>query len=402
MTATGAGYSYPLSPLQKGMLFHTLYAPRSRAYVQQLVVALHEELDASAFGQAWQWVADRHPVLRTGVRFTDSGELLQQVSTPYSLTVEQHDWRDTDVEERDERFRLYVDADRTRGFDLGATPLMRLALFQMDRADYRFVWTSHHALLDGRSRLVVLKELFSAYDAFCHGEAPRCEPARPYRDYVEWLSTHDLAEAERFWGRSLRGFAAPTPLVADAAPKADSSTADGFATRGVRLSEISTAALGSLARRHGLTLNTLVQGAWALLLSRYSGEEDVVFGATRACRKPEAHPGEAWVGLFINTLPVRVRVSPDEPLIPWLQRLRAQWKAAREYEHTPLVNVQAWSGLPAGTPLFESVVVFEHRTLQSALQEQGGRWTGRGFRLIQATHYPLEHLAVRMMACEPV
>ena len=389
MTATGAGYSYPLSPVQKGMLFHTLYAPRSGAYVQQLVGALHEELDASAFGRAWQWVADRHPVLRTGVNFTDSGGLLQQVSTPYGLTIEQHDWRGTDLEEREEKLRLYIDADRRRGFDLGAEPLMRLALFRMDRADYRFVWTSHHALLDGRSRLVVLEELFLAYEAFCRGEAPRCEPARPYRDYIEWLSTYDMAKAERFWGRSLRGFTAPTPLVPDTAPQANSSAAEPFATQGVRLSESSTAALGSLARRHGLSLNTLVQGAWALLLSRYSGEEDIVFGATRACRKPEARPGEVWVGLFINTLPVRARVSPDEPLIPWLQRLRAQWRAAREHEHTPLVDVQAWSELPAGTTLFESVVVFEHQTLQSALQEQGGRWTGRGFRLIQATHYPL-------------
>ena len=131
------------------------------------------------------------------------------------------------------------------------------------------------------------------YEAFCRGEEPWCEPAHPYRDYVEWLRTHDVAEADLFWRRALRGFTAPTPLVADAASKADSSAADCFATRSVRLSEHSTAALQSLARSHRLTLNTLVQGAWALLLSRYSGEDGIVFGATRACRKPAARQGGA-------------------------------------------------------------------------------------------------------------
>jgi hypothetical protein len=311
-----------------------------------------------------------------------------------SVALEEQDWRGIDAAEREERLRLYVDADRRRGFEVGEqTPLMRLAVFRMDEADYRLVWTSHHALLDGRSRLRVLSELFSAYEAFCRGEIPRCEPARPYRDYVEWLDTHDMdAEAERFWRRALQGFSAPTPLVVEATgSRSASPDDDGFGRRGVRLSERSSAALERLASRHDLTLNTLVQGAWALLLSRYSGEEDILFGATRACRKPpEECPGEVWVGLFINTLPVLVRLSPEEPLIPWLQKLRAQWRAARQYEHTPLVDIQAWSEVPSRTPLFESVVVFEHQSLQDALREEGGeRWAEREFGLIQTTNYPL-------------
>src|SRR5215203_3066675 len=395
MTAIDAEYSYPLSPLQEGMLFHTLDAPRSGVYVQQQVGALHEELNCPAFRQAWQWVVDRHPVLRTRVGFADSGKLLQRGHTDPRPAVEEHDWREIDAGEREGRLRLYLDADRRRGFELGAqTPLMRLALFRMGQADYRFVWTYHHALLDGRSRLRVLTELFSAYEAFCRGEeAPRGARARPYRDYIEWLGMHDTdAEAERFWRGALRGFNAPTPLVVDtASSRSDSPDDDGFATRGIRLSKRSTAALKRLVGQHGLTLTTLVQGAWALLLSRYSGEDDIVFGATRACRTPEARPDDVWVGLFINTLPVRVGLSSEEPLIPWLQRLRAQWVAAREYEHTPLVAIRAWSEVRAGTPLFESVVIFEHQTVQSALREQqkGERWAGREFRLIQATNYPL-------------
>src|SRR5829696_1864991 len=393
MTAIDAEYSYPLSTVQEGMLFHTLDAPRSGVYVQQQVGALHEELNCPAFRRAWQWIVDRHPVLRTGVSFADSGKLLQRVHTDPRLAVEEHGWRGTEVGEREERLHRYLVADRRRGFELGAqTPLMRLALFRMDQADYRFVWTYHHALLDGRSHLRVLTELFSAYEAFCRGEeAPRCERARPYRDYIEWLGMHDTdAEAERFWRGALRGFSAPTPLVVDtASSRSDSPDDDGFATRGVRLSKRSTAALKRLAGQHGLTLTTLVQGAWALLLSRYSGEDDIVFGATRACRTPEARPDDVWVGLFINTLPVRVGLSSEEPLIPWLQQLRAQWVAAREYEHTPLVDIRAWSEVPPGTPLFESVVMFEHQSLRAAVREQGKHWSGREFRLIQATNYPI-------------
>jgi NRPS condensation-like uncharacterized protein len=212
-------YSYPLSALQEGMLFHTLYAPRSGVYVQQLVGALHEELDGFAFRGAWYWVVDRHPVLRTSVGYAESSrELVQRVHAGAAscLAFEEHDLRGIGAGEREERVRLYLEADRRRGFEVGehTPPLLRLALFRMDDADYRLVWTSHHALLDGRSRLRVLTELFSAYEAFRRGEAPRREPpARPYRDYLEWLGKRDITKAERFWREALRGFSAPTPLV---------------------------------------------------------------------------------------------------------------------------------------------------------------------------------------------
>src|SRR3712207_648500 len=160
------------------MLFHTLYAPHFGVYVQQQVGVLHEELEGIAFRRAWEWVVDRHPVLRTSVGFAGSGELLQQVHTNPRVAVEEHDWRGMDVAERKERLRLYPDADRPRGFDVEEQrPLMRLALFRMGRAEYRFVWTYHHALLDGRSLVRVLTELFSSYEA-CRPreEPPRCEP----------------------------------------------------------------------------------------------------------------------------------------------------------------------------------------------------------------------------------
>lgn len=159
-------------------------------------------------------------MLRTGFGFAGSGELVRRVHrNASSLAFEEHGWRGMDAGEREERVHRYLEADRRRGFELGAQrPLpMRVAPFRMGRAEYRFAWTSHHALLDGRSRLRVLTERFLAYEAYCRGEEPRCQRARPYRDYVEWPGTHEATEAERFWRRALRGLAAPTPLVVDAA-----------------------------------------------------------------------------------------------------------------------------------------------------------------------------------------
>ena len=266
---------------------------------------------------------------------------------------------------------------------------MRLALFRVAEADYQLVWTSHHALLDGRSRLVLLKELFALYEAFCRGRDLQLQPPRPYRDYIEWLRQQDLSAAESFWRRRLSGFPAPTPLGVDRARDTQPDEEEGYGKQGVQLSETLTSALRSLAHHHHLTPNTLLQGAWALLLSRYSGEEEVVFGVTRAWHRSALEGAESMVGLFINTLPMRVRVSPEGLLLPWLKELRAQWKALRNYEHTPLVTVQGWSDIPPGEPLFASLVVFENYLLDSALRAQGGSWENRDFRLLGPTNYPL-------------
>ena len=155
----------------------------------------------------------------------------------------------------------------------------------------------------------------------------------------------------------------------------------------LHLTAAQTAALQAFAKAHDLTPNTIVQGAWALLLSRYSGEEDVVFGATRACRhapvgRTDTVGGtDTMIGLLINTLPVRVQVPADAALLPWLKALRSQHLAVRDYEHTPLVNVQAWSHVPSGTRLFESLVVFENYALNTTLQQQGGNWQNRDVQL---------------------
>ncbi len=381
--------SYSLSPLQQGMLFHNQYDRDSGVDIQQMICALDEELNVPLFHRAWQKVVERHAVLRTSFRWEGLTEPLQEVHRDVGLPLEQQDWRDLPAPERERQLQAYLEADRRRGFDLGQAPLMRLALFRLAEADYRLVWTSHHAVLDGRSRPIVVREVFAYYEAYCEGRDVQLEEPRPYRDYIAWLGRQDLSRAEEFWRRALQGFAAPTPLVVANPPRQLSDDEKGHGLQEIRLSAATTSALRSLARQHDLTLNTLVQGAWALLLSRYSGEEDVVFGATRACRRSGVEGAESMVGLLINTLPVRVRLSPEMLLLPWLKELRAAQVLLRAYEHSPLVKVQEWSDVPRGTPLFDSILVFENYQFNTLLRAQGGDWQNRSFRILTQTNYPL-------------
>lgn len=381
--------AYPLSPMQQGMLFHSLLAPGSGVDIEQLVCELHEALDVIALQRSWQCVIARHPVLRTNFRWQGLDEPQQEVHSVVALPWEEQDWRDVPPGEKEKRLAVFLRSDRRRGFDMARAPLLRLTLFHWDDADSRLIWTFHHALLDGRSFAPALREVFAFYEAFRRGEERNLPLPRPYRDYIDWLQQQDFSGSEAFWRQTLKDFTAPTPLAVDRPPSTEGDDAILQGDQEIRLSTEITTTLRSLASENQLTLNTVVQGAWALLLSRYSGEADVVFGATRACRRSSVEGAETMMGLFINTLPVRVQVNPEASLLPWLKQLRAQWVAMREHEHAPLVKVQGWSEARGGVSLFESIVVFENFHLDTLLRMQGGSWANRQFRLFEKTNYPI-------------
>ena len=380
---------YPLSSLQQGMLFHSLLAQGTGVYIEQLLCDLHEVLDEAALRQAWVAVIDRHPVLRTSFRWAGLDEPAQVVHAQVEVPWEQQDWRGTADAELERRTTDFLQADRRRGFDMARAPLLRLTLLRYCETKHRLIWTFHHAILDGRSFAPVLREVFAHYEAFRAGKELRLRLPRPYRDYISWLQKQDFSKAEGFWRRALEGFAVPTPLVVDHLPNTDRKSKISQGGQEIWLPTETTSALRSFAEENQLTLNTMVQGAWSLLLSRYSDEAEVVFGVTRACRRSAIEGAEAMIGLFINTLPMRVRVSPGEALIPWLKELRAQSVAIREYEHTPLETVQGWSDVPAARPLFETILVFENFHLNSLLRIQGGPWSDRQFHLFEQTNYPV-------------
>lgn len=360
---------YPLSLQQQGMLFETLCAPESGIHFEQSTWIMHGNLNISAFEQAWQRVVNRHSILRTGFVWKDQDDPLQVVLQQVEISLEYQDWRGVTSSEQQEQLQAYINTARRRSFELSKPPLMRPALFQIAEDTYQIVWTSLHILMDAWCKFIVYKELIDFYQAFSKGKKLHLEPSRPYKAYVTWLQQQDLSKAETFWRRRLQGFTKPTPLGLMVAPHSFSAQEERYNEQSICLSEPDTAALQSLARQHHLTLNTLVQGVWALLLSHYSGEEDVVFGITVSGRPPQLAGSESMIGLFINTLPLRVKVLPKTPFWSWLKNIQVHNIELRQYEYSSSGQIHQWSEVPGALPLHESILVFENYPVDaSALQ----------------------------------
>ncbi|NBH06500.1 non-ribosomal peptide synthetase, partial [Amycolatopsis sp. SID8362] len=368
---------YPLTPMQSGMVFHALAQREERVYFQQVAFVLDGVDDPEALARAWQRVVDRTPVLRSRIVWEGVPEPVQVVLRQVTVPVTHLDWRGADQEQA---WRDVVAADRAEGLDLTASPLLRLTLARLSDTEVRVLWTFHHVLLDGWSVFGVLSDVFAAYAG---GELPE---RPPFRDYVAWLGRQDDAEAERYWRGELGDLAAPARLPFDRAP------AHAHATRSsewLRVPVDSSARLQDAARRAGLTMNTVLQGAWALLLSRLSGERDVCFGTTVSGRPVDLPGADGITGIFINTLPARV-TADRSPVADWLAALQARQVEARRYGHLPLTKLQAWSGTTGS--LFDSLVVFENYPVDAAAgAAQGLRL--RDVDAAEATNYPLSVVA---------
>jgi amino acid adenylation domain-containing protein len=381
---------FSLTPMQKGMLYQALASPRSGYDVEHVIGTLNVPLDTSAFQRAWQRLVDRHVALRLRFSFDDGGNPYQFPVDDARIAVEVSDWADRASEEQDRLLRVYLQEDRSRGFDPRSDLLIRVAVFRLGESRYRFVWTWWHGVLDGRARLILLKELFSFYEAFRRGEDVDLPQPRPFTDFADWLDGVEIAAAEPFWRELLKGFDQPTPIAADR-PAAAEESAD-FGDHELRLTEAESLPLRDFAAKHGLTMNSLVQGAWALVLSMHTEQDDVVFGTTRACRRSAFGgdgTGDGVVGMLINTVPVRVKTEPSADVVSWLEELRAQHLAVRPYERTPLAPIQAWSGVPADRRLFESLVIYENAVLDTALRSQGKEWESYRFEIRGRTGFPL-------------
>ena len=259
---------YPLSPLQKGLLFHSLASPNSGLYFQQMNCFLRGKFDAGAWGKAWQSLVDLHPILRTSFVWEKVQEPIQVVHREVKLQINEQDWRAFNAIEQKAKSAEYLREDRRRGFSVSHAPLMRHALLRMSDDAYMWVWSHHHLLLDGWSVQVLADQIFEFYEGYVKNEPVRLAPSRPYKDYIAWLVHKDLASAERFWRSTLSGFAHAN-LLSDVR---ESSLADGneeeHADETIELSVAETESLQTFARQHQLTLSTLAQAAWALILQR--------------------------------------------------------------------------------------------------------------------------------------
>ncbi|QET05158.1 amino acid adenylation domain-containing protein [Cupriavidus pauculus] len=359
---------YPLTSMQQGMLFHALYTPDAGMYVNQIAVDL-EGLDADRMRRAWNDTIAAHDILRTAFLHVD-GKPLQAVmhSVPSPVLIESHG----DVE----ALALH---DRARPFSLDTAPLMRVRLVAQGASRHRMIWTSHHLLLDGWSTARLIGEVLQRY----HGQPVEAVATR-YRDHIAWLQAQDASASEAFWQQRLPALETPT-LLAQALP-APAEPMTGHAVQRVRIDAIS---LQRAAQQQRVTLNTLLQSAWIVVLQRYTGQRAVAFGATVAGRPATLSGADTMLGLFINTLPVIQAPAPDQRIDAWLQALQQENLSLREHEHVPLYEIQRWAH-QGGQPLFDSILVFENYPIDAALRER----EQHGLRIgdvdhASTTNYPL-------------
>jgi amino acid adenylation domain-containing protein len=386
--------SYGISPIQAGMLLHATMQAGTGIDIQQIVSKLERDIDVDRLIEGWRHAMQWHPVLRTSFRWLDCPQPLQEIHPQVELPVVRLDWSNLDPGEQDSRLDAFLSADRRQGFDLEQAPLLRLA-FIRTVSQVVMVWTFHHILLDGRAFPLLLREVFEFVQPRCATPKPGSSTPPEFRDHVEWINDLDDAASQAYWKERLAGFRAPVRLWIERPNSSRSCGDETVATGNIELNiaPAETLAIERAASATGTTLNTLLQGAWAILLGRLSGERDVVFGATRACRRSGIPEANDIIGILINTLPVRINIDPAAELTEWLTAIRTQSISTRPHEHTPLAKVQGWSDVERGRPLFESIVVYEHLTLDAQLKALGGEWQSRSSQYIGQTNFPLALIA---------
>lgn len=360
----GVADVYQLSPLQTGMLFQSVATPDRGDYVEQFVFVLTGPLDSGALRAAWQRMTDRHGTLRTRFAWRGLPHPVQLVGREAEVDWQELDWRDVPAPDRTARLAALLEADRTRGFDLDRAPPHRYLLIRTGAAEHRLVWSFHHMLLDGWSMPLLFAELMAVYAALAAGvPAPELPEPVPLRRYAAWLAEQDPDAGATFWRDTLAGVTGATPISVvvseeDAQRSSEDRGGDRVLTATCAMSDAETERVREFARAHRVTVGTVLQAAWALLLARDSGRPDVVFGTLLSGRSGQVPELDRVVGMLMNTVPTRVRVV-DEPIGDWLRGLHGASVAARQYEHWSLADVQRAAGIP-GRRLFDSIFVYEN------------------------------------------
>ncbi|PSJ18787.1 non-ribosomal peptide synthetase [Nitrosomonas supralitoralis] len=351
---------YPLSPTQEGMLFHTLEAPGTGLYISQISVEV-EGLDAERLAHAWQEMIARHAVLRTGFLWQDGlARPLQIIFKQIEAPVIQLDWREKDCLE--EQIIAYADQELKSEFDFLNPPLARLILIRIDEDCHQLIWTKHHILLDGWGDSILISDWLRCYN----GEM-LAQPGPDYSVYVRWLEKQDKQAAQHFWQAELANTDGPTLLAHSVSKAVKQDNRPDFAQIYTHLNVEETRRLQAFAQQARITLNTIVQAAWALLLQRYTGKQTIIFGATVAGRPPNLPQADEILGLFINTIPVPVERRSELTVSEYLSLLQEKNARLRDFEHTSLADIQHWAG-SSGQPLFDSIVVFESFPIDAALR----------------------------------
>jgi amino acid adenylation domain-containing protein len=371
--------SYRLTPVQEGLLFYALAEPASSAYFGQLAFRVDGPLDPHALQAAWTSTVERHPVLRTSFSWDAATGPVQRVHPHVRANVATDDLN-TVGDDESSALDAFLAVDRTRGFNLGTAPLTRLTVIRVHANRHWIVWSHHHLILDGWSIPIVLADFFAHYRAALAKTRVSSATPRPFGDYVAWLERQDSGRARIFWRRAFDRWT-ESPL--------QWSTPRSQEDRAEALLQTASRELVAVARRERLTLNTLAQGAWALVLGHRRSSRDVVFGVTSAGRPFDLDGADQMVGPFINTLPFRVQLPAGERAGAWLRDLQRRQVEMREFEHCPLADVRSWIGASGNQPMFDALMVFENYPVDDLLVREMGPLGVSDLRFTAWNHYPV-------------
>uniref|UniRef100_UPI000FDAE023 non-ribosomal peptide synthetase n=1 Tax=Paenibacillus kobensis TaxID=59841 RepID=UPI000FDAE023 len=385
---------YPLTPMQKGMLFHSLVNYQPEAFLQQISMTVHGALNIELFRASWNAAMRRHDALRTNFLILGREEPIQIVYQEREILFHYEDIRELEREKREQYGDEFVVIDRSKGFDLAADPLMRVSVLRKRDTEYQVVWSHHHIVLDGWCLPLLIQEVFMHYSAFRKGGQPELHAAVPYRGYLSWLSGEDAEAAAAYWGSYLQGYEGISSLP----QRLEGDRRSGYAA-GVLESDIGTNLtnqIGAIAKQYGVTLNTVLQTAWAMVLQKYNGSDDVVFGSIVSGRTTEIPEIEKMIGLCINAIPVRVACENGERVSTVMRRVQDQAVDSHAYDYYPLYEIQAQ--VTQGQGLIDHVLVFENYPLADNIGQLGEQRAAdlvcRDISVHEQTNYDLNLIAL--------
>ncbi len=385
---------HPLTSLQRSMVLALQRAPQAGAYVLQYICQMAEDVDAALLESTWRMVTQRHPALRASITIDPEGQIWQQVQERAEVPWLNIDWSEVPANERDEKIAEFLQEDFDGGFAFDTGVPIRFTLLRTAERSYSLIWTFHHALMDGRSLAIAWKEWFGLYDAMRAGETLNFAEAKDFRDHVHWLQQQDLGAAEQFWRQYFANLSQTTDYITDRIRPSDDVPAQGASKKHVIFSEELTTEIELFAKRHNLTVNTLVQSAWALLLARYSDRTEYRIRRS-SCRAPihtNRGGSDGWHadehGAHSNR---GARLT--NPCSLGSKRFANSGITLREYEHTPIDKIWEWSGLPPGMPTYDNLLIYENRVFADTMRRQGGNWQYRSITRRQRTDSPLTLVA---------
>jgi amino acid adenylation domain-containing protein/non-ribosomal peptide synthase protein (TIGR01720 family) len=379
---------YPMTPMQQGILVHSIVSAGTGIYHMQNTSRVDMAVDAELFMRAWQIVGDRHAILRTAFLMRGESQALQVVYRRVPALAEVIDWSHLPQREHEAALDRLLEAELARGFDLGRPSAFHVRLIRLGPDAHYVVRSHHHILMDAWCNSLVLDDFFNCYQALLAGREPELPKPPPFRTYLEWLSRQDVEEARRFWKEELSGLRHPTPLGFAAVPDDGGLGNDRVADAYEFLTPAQTVRLAEVARGLELTTNTFVQAAWALVLAQHAGMDDVMMGVTVSGRPVDLPSAENIIGLFIQSIPLRLRIRRDQAVSDWLREVFRKNTQIRQYEYLPLTEIRRVSEIRTAA-LFHSLFVFENAPFDEAVAGEAAAFKVTGLSSRTHTNYPI-------------